>query len=220
VTRIKICGLSEVDSALATSEAGADFLGLMFAGSRRQVSPERGRQIAEAVKGLKNPPAVVGVFVNATAREVNEIVDYCRLDRVQFSGDETWEYCREIEKPFIKAIKVAEGHKVEEIMAAIEKGRRLLEGKDCTYFLDTHSPLAYGGTGQVFDWELAREVAAKFPVMVAGGLTLDNVARMIGVVRPWGVDVSSGVESQGQKDVAKIRDFIGAVRRTEDTQAD
>ncbi len=216
MTRVKICGLSEIDSAIAAGEAGAEFLGVVFAPSRRQVSPERGQQIVEAVSRLKNRPEVIGVFVNSTAREVNRIADYCRLDRVQFSGDESWRYCREIEKSFIKAVRVAEGQKSEEIIAEIEKGYQLLAGKEFTCLLDTHSEQVYGGTGQVFDWQVAREVGARFPVMVAGGLNADNVAQLVREVQPWGVDVSSGVESKGQKDVCKIRGFIEAVRQAED----
>ncbi len=217
MTRVKICGLSEIDSATAAGEGGADYLGVVFAPSRRQVSPQKGRQIFEAVNRLKNRPAVVGIFVNSTAEEVNRIADYCRLDRVQLSGDESWQYCREIEKPFIKAVRVAEGQKAEDIIAEIEKGYQLLSGKEFTCLLDTHSEQVYGGTGRVFNWQLAREVSARFPVMVAGGLTPDNVGRMVREVQPWGVDVSSGVESNGQKDVCKIKAFIETVRGAEDT---
>jgi phosphoribosylanthranilate isomerase len=214
MTTVKICGLSEIEHALAAGEAGADFLGLVFAPSRRQVSPEKAQQITEAVRSLKNRPAVVGVFVNLASQEINRIAEQCRLDWVQLSGDETWQFCLEIEKPLIKVIHIVEGQKSEDIMAEIETGYEVLtKGFFC--LLDSQVSDAYGGTGQSFNWQLAKEVSARFPVIVAGGLTLSNVRQLIREVKPWGVDVSSGVETNGQKDVSKIKGFINRVKGVE-----
>ncbi|MBI2836157.1 MAG: phosphoribosylanthranilate isomerase [Chloroflexi bacterium] len=215
MTRIKICGLSEVEHALAAARAGADFIGMIFAPSRRQVSPEKALAIAEAIHSLAQRPQVVGVFVNLNAKEVNRTAEVCHLDWVQLSGDETWEYCLEIKKPVIKVLHIRPGQKTSDILAETEKGHRMLAGKGFVCLLDTASNNTYGGTGQAFDWTLAKEVAARYPAMVAGGLTPENVGRLVGEVGPWGVDVSSGVETHGRKDIAKIKDFIQAVRKAD-----
>ncbi len=212
MVRVKICGLSEVEHALVAGKAGADFLGLVFASSRRQVSPQRALPLVEAIHSLKERPVVVGVFVNLVAQEVNHIADYCRLDWVQLNGDETWQYCQEVSKPIIKVIHISTTRTADEVLADIEMGQRLFPERELVCLLDTETGDAYGGTGRTFDWQLAGEVSARFPVMVAGGLTPENVGRLVREVQPWGVDVSSGVETNGRKDSAKIRDFVRMVR--------
>jgi len=215
MTRVKICGIRDKTNALAAVEAGADFIGLVLAPSRRQVSPQKALPLVEVVRGLGSRPAVVGVFVNAAAQEVNHIADYCQLDWVQLSGDETWQYCQELKKAIIKVIHVSSGQKTDEILADIETGYQLLPEKELVCLLDSRVGGAYGGTGQVFNWQLAREVSVRFPVMIAGGLTPANVGQLVREVQPWGVDVSTGVESNGLKDASKIRAFVKAVRSTQ-----
>jgi len=213
--RVKICGIRDKTHALAAVEAGADFIGLVFAASQRQVSPAQACEIASAVKESSDATKVVGVFVNVPSSQVNELADFCALDLVQLSGDESWEYCQELKKTIIKVIHVSSGQKTDEILADIETGYQLLPEKELVCLLDSRVGGAYGGTGQVFNWQLAREVSVRFPVMIAGGLTPANVGQLVREVQPWGVDVSTGVESNGLKDASKIRAFVKAVRSTQ-----
>ncbi len=198
MTRVKICGITRPEDALAAVEAGADALGFVFfKESPRHIFPEKAAEIITLL-----PPfvQVVGLFVNEQAEQVNEIADLCRLDLVQLHGDETSAYCRQIRRRILKAFRVRTLTCLDPISDYLTAG----------LLLDTYSPSFYGGTGTAFNWEIAREASGRFGrIVLAGGLTPDNVADAIRQVHPWAVDVSSGVESEpGKKDHQKVREFI------------
>ncbi len=212
MVRVKICGLMEPEHALAAAAVAADFVGMVLAPGKRYIPPEKAAGMVAAVHDLGGKTRTVGVFVNLPAPELNAIARRCNFDYVQLSGDEDYEYCREIEKPVIKVIHVRAGTSARDIIAEIEAGCRLLDSRRLIFLLDGAGINEYGGTGQGFDRQIAREVAARFPVIIAGGLTPYNVGQLVGEVSPWGVDVSSGVETAGRKDAAKIAAFIRAAR--------
>jgi phosphoribosylanthranilate isomerase len=216
MTYIKICGLKEEKHALAAAEAGADLIGLIFAPSPRRVSLEQAQKISQAVKESGLPTEVVGVFVNSHPATVNLIADSCYLDRVQLSGDEPWEYCAEITRPVIRALRVKRGQSAAEVGEYLAEGEEALSGRKHVFLLDSDYRGKYGGTGKMLDWNLAKGVAEEYPVLLAGGLTPENVAQAIYKVAPWGVDVSSGVEVGGTKHISRIRSFIQAVRKSDE----
>ncbi len=199
MVRVKICGISTVDAALAAAEAGADAIGLVFAPSRRQVTIARAREIVETL-----PPFVssVGVFVDEERARVEEIVAACGLDVVQLHGNESPEFCAGMRVPVIKAIRVADASSLSGIGAY----------QVSAMLLDAAVPGVAGGSGQSFDWDLAAAVPRAVRIILSGGLTAENVVDALRRVQPFGVDVSSGVETGEHKDPEKIRAFIGRVR--------
>ena len=222
VTRFKVCGLRRSEDALAAIGEGAGFIGLIFAPSKRQLTADVARGIldeARAAHGsVGDMPEAVGVFVNASADEVNRTAEYCGLDRIQLHGDETLEYCSGIERPVFKVVRIEAGARGEGLLDGTleeELGRdRGFAGH--TPMLDTVSKGPYyGGTGETFDWGLATELARKFDFVLSGGLNPENVGRAIEQVGPWVVDVSSGVETDGKKDLGKIKAFARAVEQAD-----
>ena len=216
MTRFKICGLRDVSNSLAAAESGADFLGFNFVeGVRRQLQPDVGSEIIYdfrmAFDGDKMP-GIVGLFANQDADFINDIIHRCGLDYVQLCGDETPGFWSELAAPVIRQVKIREDlPRADAVsMASSNVSEALTAGHIA--LLDKHKPGALGGTGVTFDWEIAREIALEYPVMVAGGLNPNNVAQAIETAVPWGVDVSSGVETDGVKDADKIRAFAAAVR--------
>ncbi len=205
--RIKVCGLTDLDQARAVCEAGADAVGFVFAEkSPRLVSREEVRQIIK-----KLPPMVqsIGVFVNESVDVIREIVSFCGIDMVQLHGSESPGFCKLLAPRVIKAFRVRD----EMVLNQIEDYRGKVRG----ILLDAWSRQSEGGTGRVFDWRIAGDAVSScgMPVILAGGLGPDNVREAVSRVRPWGVDVSSGVEiSPGDKDIQKVRRFIEAAKQT------
>jgi len=203
VTRVKICGLRRVEHAGAAIEAGADMLGFIFYPAvPRYVEPSAVRDLLEALP--RGAFETVGVFVNEAPARIDEIAELVGLDLVQLSGDESPELNGRLSRPVARTVHVDAATTAEQI-ASRAAGARLIH-------LDTRRSGRYGGTGASFDWRVAREAAALGPVLLAGGLSPENVADAIAAARPWGVDVSSGVEREGVKDPDRIRAFLAAAR--------
>ena len=203
-TRVKICGITNVEDAIAAVNAGADAIGLVFyAQSPRYVTIEQAQQIVAAM-----PPfvSVVALFVNASTAEIETVLAQVRIDIVQFHGDETPSDCEQIKLPYYKAIRVKADTNLLQYAVEFKHAKALL--------LDTYTEAAFGGTGQVFDWRLVPKNLTK-PVILAGGLAPQNVSLAIQQVRPYAVDVSGGVESaKGIKDTAKVAAFMQAVNQS------
>ena len=229
MTHVKVCGSMRAEDAIAAKEAGADFVGLVFApGSRRRLTIDAASEIVEAVgtplRDVELPQAVenvidwfrggaealdrllqrkrpltVGVFEDQPIDEVNTTAVACGLDLVQLSGDESWAYCRLVNRPVIKAIEPRGG--ADAVIGGLESGAAV------ACMLDVSR-----GRGIAVDRAIAADVAARMPVWLAGGLTPENVAEAVRDVRPWAVDVSSGVETNRAKDPAKIEAFVLAAK--------
>lgn len=242
MTYVKICGNRTPEDVIAAAEAGADFVGIIFANSKRRVEVEEAQAMVRALGGPLSaneiefpPPAqprareeigpwfqhgarvldaylavkrplVVGVFADQPIEEVNAIAEEVGVDLVQLSGDESWEDCLRVNRQVIQVVHVSPVDSPSDPMQFVQPGFAI------ALMLDSaHGPYR-GGTGVTFDWEVARAVASRVPVMLAGGLTPENVAEAIATVRPWAVDVISGTETDGVKDHAKVRAFIQAAR--------
>ncbi len=242
MTLVKICGIRDPQMALDAAKAGADMLGVMFAESRRKVTPQECHDICEAIRAIERRPPppvqfeapqpgevrglswfgawseaiegatfrwrplIVGVFAGQSVAEVNDIADAAGLDLVQLSGGESVEFIRQVERPVLRAVHITAETSADDVFDAINGMRA------AGVLLDTASATALGGTGQSFDWTVAAAVSARLPFLLAGGLTPETVAAAIQQVEPWGVDVSTGVETDGIKDIEKVRAFIRAAK--------
>ena len=209
---IKICGVRSPEIARVVAENCADLMGLIFAPSRRQVSEKQAKQVVAAIDAAGAPrPRVVGVFVNERTETMNRLADSLDLDFVQLSGDEAPEVLGDISRKAIKALRLPAGISFGE---ARRQAERYL---DCAkpawaLLLDTHVTGSYGGNGIPGDWEVARLLAERYPIILAGGLRPESVVEAFLTVQSFGLDVSSGVETDGSKDPGKIQRFIEAAR--------
>ena len=243
MTRVKICGVRDPETAREAVKAGADFIGILFAESRRRVTPQECYEIIEAVRETRRSPEVariegpgrdevlgaswfgawneaiddalarwrpliVGVFADQEVADANEIAEAAGLEIIQLSGGEDEDFVRRVHPPVLQAIHVHPETTADDVL---EKAR---PGVAAGIMLDTGTAEARGGTGAMFDWEVAAEVGRRLPLMLAGGLSPDNVAEAVAAVDPWAVDVSSGVETDGVKDIDKVRAFIRAAKGT------
>lgn len=209
--RIKMCGTTREEDALAAIAAGVDALGFIFvAGSPRLVSPDRAAVLIEAI-----PPFItrVGVFRDAAEAEIKKIVDHCGLTQVQLHGDESPEYCERLHSwrrglSICKAVRVGSTIQPGDLQCYLDTVDSIL--------LDTYVSGMAGGTGQSFDWTMVESLAVTKPLILAGGLHPDNVVPAIRIVRPYAIDINSGVEvAPGRKDHLRLRQLIANVRRFE-----
>jgi phosphoribosylanthranilate isomerase len=203
MTQIKICGITNIEDGLAAASAGADALGFVFhPASPRYVTPGRAREI---IGSLPQAVCTVGVFVNLAAEEVLSIAELCGLDLIQLHGGETREYCRRF--PRERVIKALSFRSEEEFVAMADYPVR-------AFLVDAHDPVRFGGTGTTCNWNLAHRAAARHPLILAGGLSEENIIAALEAVRPLAVDISSGVETApGKKDHEKIRSVIASVKK-------
>lgn len=198
MTKVKFCGITNLKDAISAAELGADALGFVFyPKSPRFISPKNAKEIIK-----KLPPfiSMVGLFVNQSKSEVEEVIKGCPLNLLQFHGDENESFCKQYNLPYIKAITMKSDVDLLKCIQEYNSAKALL--------LDTFSKVARGGSGEVFDWKMIPPNTLK-PIIVAGGLTPENVQTLLEVISPYGVDVSSGIEiNKGLKDYKLMKKFI------------
>ena len=214
MTQVKICGITNRQDAIIAVEAGADLLGFIFyPPSPRAVTPERAAAIAGSLQDVAHAARLVGVFVDESLQNVRQTVSRCGLAYAQLHGAEPPSAVAALEDDGIAVIKA---FRVRDGVSASEMARY----RASAYLLDAYVAGQPGGTGRTFDWQLVVRAARRFPVLLAGGLTPDNVAQAVQSVRPWGVDVASGVEqSPGRKDAHEVRRFVSAVKHADQGQS-
>lgn len=228
MTKVKICGITNLEDARVAVDTGADLLGFIFyEPSPRYVRPEVVREIvascrsqiaggeSQGGKMADGRLTFVGVFVNSPLDTVAHILDFCQLDAAQLHGEEPPELVRHFAGRAFKALRPQSQEEAETLIQKYQPSNlpTFQPSTLPTFLLDAYHPSLYGGTGHVTDWTLAAHIARRYPMMLAGSLTPDNVAEAVRVVQPWGVDVSSGVEKEkGKKDHEKVRAFVKAVK--------
>lgn len=191
--KVKICGITNKKDAMMVSNFGADAIGFVFAESKRRITPEKAKTI---IKELPPFITTVGIFVDEKLKEVNRITEFASLNAVQLHGNETYEYCDKVNRKVIKGIHVAEDDTKESLL------NKMRNYSVSAFILDPGK-----GSGKTFNWKIAREIDK--PIIIAGGLSPENVKQVIQELNPYGVDVSTGVEKNyGEKDKEKVKKFI------------
>lgn len=216
--RVKICGIGNPADACAAADAGADYIGMVFVPERRRrITPDDARDIVNAVRALDAPlPRMVGLFADQPLEEVNEVVARCGLDTVQLCGRESVEYAARVDCEVIKVVHVPASYRVPDDVPQLAEQVKEYAEPGCLVTLDRLVEGIQGGTGQSFNLDVAASLSSRgASFLLAGGLTPANVGRAISMVRPWGVDVSSGVETIGKKDRRKIRRFVENARHAD-----
>jgi phosphoribosylanthranilate isomerase len=204
MTWIKICGITNIEDARKAASLGVHALGFIFAPSPRRVGPDTAQRI---IKVLPKTLLKVGVFVNEDREEVQRLAEYCGINALQFHGEEPPGYCRNFFHPVFKALRIKD----------LENLKDMEEYRDVSILLDTYSPVHAGGTGVPFPWEIALEAKERRDIILSGGLTPGNIGEAIQMVRPWGVDVCSGIEAApGKKDATRMVEFVKEVRKADE----
>ena len=204
MTWIKICGITNIEDALKAASLGVDALGFIFAPSSRRVEPDVAQKI---IRALPKTLLKVGVFINEERKEVQRVAEYCSLNGLQFHGEESPEYCQKFFHPIFKAIHIKD----------LESLKDMEKYCDVSILLDTYSPVQAGGTGNPFPWEIALIAKGERDFILSGGLNPLNVKEAINKMRPWGVDVCSGVETiPGKKDLSKMAEFVKEVKKADE----
>lgn len=213
MTQVKICGITNIEDAMVAAEADADLLGFIFySHSPRCIVPDRARAIAAALHERGPAPKLVGVFVNESLERVHAVVERVGLDLVQLAGNEPAPVIQALSPRVYKSLRPRDS---TEANALLKEYRAAVDGNAPAFIVDSFDANRFGGTGTRADWHLAAHIAREFSILLAGGLSAENVAEAIRIVQPWGVDVSSGVErAPGLKDSVKVQEFIRVAKET------
>ena len=205
---VKICGITNYRDALMSIELGADMLGFNFYNkSKRFISPITLFDIQNKLIS-HDIPLIVGVFVNSTYEEIRLVLNKCKIDLIQLSGDEPPSLVKKLGENVLKVLRPSSLGEMQELSKLFPARKAVPE-----FLIDSYSPNSYGGTGNVGNWELLRKISMQHSIMIAGGLNPQNIGSAVKYIIPWGVDVASGVEIvPGQKDVVKIREFVNAAK--------
>ena len=216
MTKFKICGLRSLEHLIISAQSGASYLGLVFVpGVRRRIQAEHAAKMISDFKTQfkSHAPKIVGLFADQPLDEVNQIIHKCKLDFAQLCGSESITYCDNVDARIIKMFKINDKTFDEKQLGFLLSELESYIIKDHIPLLDKYERGKLGGTGNTFDWSIASRLSNCYPLILAGGLTPKNVRQAILEVKPWGVDVSSGVETNGQKDNDKIISFARAAQQ-------